>query len=277
MKLICRLLILLLPFSAYAQSPWTQKEGQAYTQLSFTSIANYSSLFGDPEYNTEREISDNTVQFFGEYGLTDRVSLFIGVPLKLIETSRQVDNTVAPITDSGVERNFGNIDFGLKYNFSSQTWVLSGSLEVEANTSTFDSSTGIRTGYDAWTVTPMFLIGRGFGKTFIQGFMGANLRSNDYSSNFRLGGEVGRKVFNKIWLIGFLDISTSLKNGKVDLPPENTLTGLYVNDQEFGAFGLKVIGEFTDYSGLTLGFGGAFFGNNVAKKGALSIGFYQKF
>ena len=43
------------------------KKGNFYTQLSFTSISGYNTLFGDPDYNTEREISDRTLQFFTEY------------------------------------------------------------------------------------------------------------------------------------------------------------------------------------------------------------------
>ena len=61
------------------------------------------------------------------------------------------------------------------------------------------------------------------------------------------------------------------------LPAENQLTGLYVNNQEYGAFGLKAIGEFSNNSGITAGYGGAFSGNNVAKQAALTFGVYHKF
>jgi len=78
-------------------------------------------------------------------------------------------------------------------------------------------------------------------------------------------------------LIGFLDISKSLENGDVILPIQHSLTGLYVNNQEYGSFGFKGIAEFTDKFGITAGFGGAFFGNNVAKQAALTFGIYRKF
>ena len=85
MKTIAKLIILILSISGYSQSPWTQEKGKFYTQLSFTSIAGYSSLFGDPDYNTERELSDRTLQLFGEYGLSDKTALLLSVPFKMIE------------------------------------------------------------------------------------------------------------------------------------------------------------------------------------------------
>lgn len=279
MKNLTKLIILLLSISAFSQSPWTQKKGKSYTQLSFTSIANYNALFGDPDYNTEREITDNTLQFFGEYGLSDKTSLLVNIPFKMIKTGDLTSPSITaiPLTSSATESSLGNIEIGLKHNFYNKKWLLSGQFSIEANTSSYDASSGIRTGYDAWSFSPLLLAGRGFGKTYVQGFLGANIRTNDYSSNFRIGGELGRKLGKHIWLIGFVDVSKSLENGDIVLPAQNRLTGLYVNDQEFGAFGLKAIGEFSDKFGLTVGYGSAFFGNNVAKQGALTFGLYQKF
>ncbi|RCS26084.1 hypothetical protein DUT90_09920 [Polaribacter sp. WD7] len=277
MKHLTKLLFLFITISAFSQSPWTQEKGKFYTQLSFTSIANYNSLFGDPEILTEREITDNTLQFFGEYGLSDKTSLLVNIPFKLIETGDLTSTNLNPTTTAATESTLGNIELGLKHNFYQKDWTISGQFSVEANTSSFDASSGIRTGYDAWTFSPLLLAGKSFGDTYIQGFLGANLRTNNYSSNFRFGGEIGSRLGKHVWLIAFLDVSSSFKNGDVVIPQENILTGLYVNDQEFGAFGLKAIGEISENFGITAGFGGAFSGNNVAKQGALNIGLYHKF
>lgn len=280
MKNTIKLIVLLLSISTFSQSPWTQKKGKAYTQLSFTTIPNYDAIFSDTDQNLFGTYSDNTVQIFGEYGLSDKTSLLVNLPLKFIAVSDFEDPRIDCVGDCGKDYNtnaLGNISLGLKHNFYNKKWVLSGQFSLEANTSTFDAVSGIRTGYDAWSFTPLFLAGRGFGKTYIQAFVGADVRTNDYSSNFKIGGEIGRKLGKKIWLIGFLDISKSLENGDVALPVQQNLTGLYVNDQEYGSFGFKGIGEFTDNFGITAGFGGAFFGNNVAKQAALTFGIYRKF
>ena len=280
MKHCIIILFLSISISSFAQSPWTQEKGNFYTQLSFTTIPNYDSLFGDPNYDTNGEITDNTIQFYGEYGFSDKTSLIVNVPLKFISIdgfeSLSIDCT-GDCTEDFNETALGNIEIGLKHNFYKKKWILSGQFTVEANTSSYTEVSGIRTGYDAFTFTPLFLAGRSFGNTYIQSFIGANIRTNDYSSNFKVGGELGHKVANRIWLIGFVDIVKSLENGDVELPAENILTGLYVNDQDYGAYGLKGIGEITEKFGVTAGFGGAFFGNNVARQAALNAGVYHKF
>jgi hypothetical protein len=273
------ILILLISISnMYGQSPWTQKKGKAYTQLSFTSISGYTGLFGDPDYSTEREITDNTLQLYGEYGLTDRTSILLNLPFKMVKAGDLTNASLIPsFSQSGSETSLGNIEVGIKHVFSQKKWIFSGQFNIEANTSSFFVNSGLRTGYDAWSFTPLFLAGRSFGNTYIQGFPGASIRTNNYSSNFRIGGEVGTKVLKHFWLIGFVDISSSFENGQIDLPVANLVNGLYINDQEYGAMGIKVIGELAKNFGVNLGFGGAFSGNNVAKRAAMTIGIYQKF
>ncbi len=278
MNKFLKIFVLFISISAFSQSPWTQEKGKFYTQLSFTTIPNYNTIFGDPEYKTPGNISDNTFQFYGEYGITNNTTLIVNLPFKSINYKQEVvcvNQPCNPINYS--ENSLGNIEIGLKHNFSKKDWVLSGQFSLEANTSSYTANSGIRTGYNAWTFTPLFIAGKSFGKTYFQTFVGANIRTNNYSSNFKIGGEYGGKISKNIWLIGFIDVVKSLKNGDVVLPTANIISALYVNDQEYGGFGFKGIAEFTENFGATAGFGGAFFGNNVAKQVALTFGVYHKF
>ncbi|MDT7831376.1 hypothetical protein RQM59_03235 [Flavobacteriaceae bacterium S356] len=278
MKKFVVLILILTVSNAYSQSPWVQKKGKAYTQLSFTSISGYTGLYGDPDYPTERKISDNTLQFFAEYGLTDKTSILLNIPFKMVKAGDLTNAAnLTPITQSGSESSLGNIEVGIKHVFSQKKWIFSGQFNIEANSGNSYANSGLRTGYDAWSFTPMFLAGRSFGNTYVQGFLGTNIRTNNYSSNFKIGGEVGTKAFKNIWLIGFVDISSSFKNGDVLIPATNQQTGLYVNDQEYGAMGIKAIAELNKNFGVNVGFGGAFSGNNVPKRAAISFGLYHKF
>lgn len=72
MKNITKLLFLFISISVFSQGPWTQEKGKFYTQLSFTTIPSYNELFGDPDYTISGEISDNTMQIYGEYGLSEK-------------------------------------------------------------------------------------------------------------------------------------------------------------------------------------------------------------
>ncbi|RLK03100.1 hypothetical protein [Tenacibaculum discolor] len=281
MKQLVIPVLFLITLNVFSQSPWTKNKNEGYIQASFTSIGSYDKIYGNPDYKPQREITDNTLQLYGEYGVTDKTTLFANVPLKMVKTGDFTEDmsVIFPsITiEEASETLLGNIQLGIKHNFSNNKWLLSGQLSIEANTSTYKENSGLRSGYDAWTFTPLFLTGRGFDSWYIQAFTGFDIRTNDYSSNYKLGGEIGYKALNWLWIAGFLDGVASLKNGDVILSQENLATGLYVNNQSYAAFGLKFIGEFNKSFGVNVGFGGAFAGRNVAKAPALSFGLYHKF
>lgn len=276
MRILLSLLLLSSTLS-FAQSPWTQKKGKAFTQISYSTISEYKALFGSPDYATERVITDNTIQIYGEYGLSDKTSLVLNLPIKLLKSGSAINPNVLALTKSDNLTAFGNMELGVKHNFYNKKWLVTGQLNIEANTSSYDKPTGLRSGIDAFTVTPLITAGRGYNKLYYQAFVGAHLRTNNYSSALKVGGEIGVKPINRLWLIAYVDVVSSFNNENRQLPLENVLTGLYLNDQEYGGFGLKAVGEFTNKFGATASFGGAFFGNNVAKKAAYNFGLYHKF
>lgn len=277
-RITLTLLLLFLTQFVIAQSPWTKKKGEGFSQLSFSSISNYNALFGQPDYNTERTITDNTIQLYTEYGLTDKITIIANLPFKLLKSEDLTFSNTTALTTNGSNNSLGNIELGIKHQLYNKKWVISGQFNIEANTNNYDKKSGLRTGYDTWTLTPTLNIGRSFKKLYVQGFSGLNVRFNNYSSNFKIGGEVGYKTLNKLWFVAYVDIVSSFKNKKDNtLPIENLLTGTYVNNQEYGAYGLKGIFEVTKKTGLTASFGGAFSGNNVAKKAAINFGVYTKF
>lgn len=280
MKTITNFLFLFICISAWSQGPWTQKKGEFYTQVSYSTIYNYNTLFGDPEYTINGNITDNTIQFYGEYGLSNTTTLIVNIPYKIIALNNYNNPAINCVGDCSEDFDvnaLGNTEIGIKHNFYRKEWLFSGQFSVEANTSSYDSNSGIRTGYDAYTFAPMAMAGKSLGKTYFQTYMGVKIRTNKYSSNLKVGGEYGYKVLKNIWLIGFLDIEKSFENGDVQLPSSQVSTGLYVNNQEYGVFGVKAIGKITNSFGVTAGLPFAFFGNNVPKQAAPTIGLYGKF
>ncbi|MFV0247704.1 MAG: hypothetical protein ACK5H1_01915 [Tenacibaculum sp.] len=261
-----------------AQSPWTEKKNEMYFQLSFSTIAGYSELFGNPSYDTERQITDNTLQLYGIYGLSNKTSLFANIPLKMVSSGKltTLSNTGSVLTNQESKVAFGNIQLGIKHNFYNNKWLLTAELGIEANTGSFYKESGLRTGYDAWTFTPLISAGRSFNTWYIQAFTGFDVRTNNYSSAFKLGGELGYKALDWLWVAGFLDGLASLKNGETTQSISNVLTGLYVNDQSYAAFGFKLIGQINNKLGINAAAGGAFAGRNVAKMAAFNLGLYYK-
>ncbi len=277
MKKLLFLPFILFTITLFSQGAWTKSKNEAYVQLSYYNIGGYTNIFGSPDYRTEREITDNTVQLFGEYGLSEKTTLLLSLPIKMIKSGDVVIEGATPITAEGSKTAFGNLAFGVKHQLYNKKWVISGQFNIEANTGTFYPELGLRSGYDTWTLAPKLNIGRSFGRFFVQGTTGVDIRFNGYSSNFKFGAEVGAKPLKPLWLIAFLDVSTSFENGDVLLPASNLLTGLYVNDQEYVAYGVKAIVEITQKFGVLANYTSAISGNNVPKRAVIGAGLYTKF
>ncbi|SIS87761.1 Putative MetA-pathway of phenol degradation [Zobellia uliginosa] len=271
-------LLFLFSVSLFSQGAWTKAKNEAYVQLSFYNIAGYSGIYGNPDYRTERKITDNTLQLFGEYGISDKTTVLLSLPVKMIKAGDVVSSTAGvPITSDGSETTLGNLVLGVKHQLYNNKWAISGQLNVEANTGSYFEASGLRSGYDTYTLSPKLNIGRGYANFFVQASTGVDIRFNDYSSSYRAGAEVGVKPIKRLWLIGFLDFSTSFENGDVVLPEANRATGFYLNDQEYLAYGIKGIVEITQKFGVLANYTSAISGTNVPKRAVLGGGIYHKF
>lgn len=277
MRRFTLLLAFLFSTALFSQGAWTKSKNEVYTQLSYYSIGGYSGIYGDPGYQSERKLTDNTIQLYAEYGATDKTTFVFSLPIKMIKAEGLVDASATPITVAGSETALGNVVIGVKQRFHQGTWVISGQLNVGLNTGKFFEESGLRSGFDTYTLSPKLNVGRSFGRFFAQGSTGVDIRFNDYSSNFVLDAELGAKPFNRLWAIAFLNLSSSFENGEVALPANNLVTGLYVNDQEYTGYGLKLIFEVSDKIGFLANYTSAISGNNVPRRAVLGGGVYTKF
>lgn len=250
-----------------AQSPWTHAKGGGYAQVAFTNIGEYSEIFGDPDYELPIQITDRTLQLYAEYSVAEKSTIIIDVPFKMLCTGLSV------IGNSDLSKNsLGNVRVAYKQGLGQlKGWTIAGIFDVEAPTGRQDlSDFPMPSGYDCWTFTPMFSVGKGFEKLYIQLFTGAGFRTNKLGKTFRGGGEIGYKLLPKLWGALFVDILLT------DQEYKETPFALYVPNQEYGGFGFKFIGELGANWGLNLGLVGAFYGRNVAKAPAITFGVYTK-
>jgi hypothetical protein len=262
---------------AWAQSPWTPKKGHGYAQMSFNLIGPYQSLFlANGESQTlSRKFNDITLQGYGEWGITNRTTLIAVIPWKIL-TSGEATNGNIPSIPSSTLSTFGNVELGFRRNFTQNKVVFSGQLMIEAPTGTFKEVSGLRSGYDAWAIVPTLSLGQGTDRLYGYVSAGTGVRNNHYSSDFRLNAEGGYKLFKKWWMIAVVNYRVSFKNGNVSFTDSNLQTGLYVNDQEYFAFGLKTIVELSPKWGLNGAAYGAGGGNYVAKSPSFNAGVYYK-
>lgn len=279
--MILILLSLTLSSFVFGQSAWTQKKGKTFAQLSYSFIGDYEKLFTNQgnDFETGRTINESTIQAYGEYGVSDDLTLVLGLPVVSISTNEVNPNSIitpVSITEDTVT-DLGNVVIGGRYKFYDKAFTVVGQLDIEANTSSDNQASGIRTGLDAWSFIPTINFGFGLPRMFFQLSTGVAIRTNDYSNSFKLKAEYGYEVLDRLWIIGFVDALQSFKNGDAITTIENAQTGLFVNDQEYIATGIKALYEFENMTGLTFAYAGAASGTAVPKSAALSFGYFVKF
>lgn len=287
MKNLVLLLIFLLFFlGSRSQSPWVNPEKSYYFQLSYSTIPEYNSLFNGKKeaFQTSRYIQDKTIQLYGEYGLNNNLTFILSVPYKLLKSGDLNPNAnfeQADIPLASTNNALGNVQISMKYKILDKKWVAAGQLRIElpANVS-YNSSSALVPGYDAFAFAPIVSFGRGWNKFYGYYWLSGIIRTNHYSEYLNTGIEGGWKPLKGFWLILYSELLYSFKNGNRNLPPPERQYGLYSNDLEFFSFGLKLLYEINFESGKKLGFiahaAGSFSGFAVAHSPLLSLGVYLK-
>ena len=279
MKFKALFFIFLFPLFAYAQSPWTPGKGKQYHQLSFTTVPAYDKLFVNVgEFELERFVTDNTLQYYGEIGLSNHFSLTAIIPLKLLKSGDLSSETpTLPIFPSGNFTALGNVQLAAKYNFYNiNDFAFSASMQVGTPSDANQKDTGLRSGFDAWSLSPSLSAGVNKEKFYSYSFLAYSWYSNEFASYIHFGIEAGAKL-NKGLIIA-IQISTlqTLTDGTY-IPSEiNLRSGLYLNGYEYTAFLIKVIKDLIPNKfGINGSLGGGT-GNLVAQSPALTFGAYFK-
>lgn len=253
---------------------WTRAQGGGYAQLGLSTIT-YNSLYGDGDVDDimlNREVSDRTFQIYGEYGLTDKLTISTSIPIKILETNEMLEPTSFfpnPL-ENGELTALGNVSLAGIYKLpQTKNWVATAKMRLDMNTTSYEAETGLRTGYDAWGFAPSLNGGYGSRYFFATSELGINLRTNNYSHQFFANFQAGLNINQIVFLISTLEILQSFENGNFD--DGNAIqTGLYLNDIQFIAF-VNKIGVFPIKNlGLWASVGGGR-GNLVARSPSLSF------
>ncbi|MCF8369097.1 MAG: hypothetical protein K9G76_08630 [Bacteroidales bacterium] len=277
---------LLFSFSSLSQSPWLPGQNNYYTHLSFTYIPEYNELFntGGDLIPTARSATDYTLQFYSEYGISNSLALSVSIPYKMLSTGKLNPNFDKPDRDIPNAANvysLGNTQLGIKYKIAAEKWVSAAQLKFDlpAQSSKAEES-GLYSGYNAWAISPVISLGRGWNKTYFYSWASYILRTNNISDHLDLGIEGGFKPSAPMWLITYVSLYKSFTDGNAQPPPAEKQYGLYSNHQEYSSFGLKAIYEIQLKNDKKMGFiallSGAFSGYLVAHAPLLSIGVYLK-
>ncbi|NJN33920.1 MAG: transporter, partial [Saprospiraceae bacterium] len=218
---------------------WTKAKNSGFYKLDFTRIASSRVFDTKEEVLPIRPTSNNTLSFYGEYGLINKLTLIGYVPFWVanrVAESKDAAGVTLPLIK---ETSFGDLDLGFRYQLYDKKGI-SVSLNVLLGLPTGNSKqvNGLLTGDGEFN--QMFKIAAGTGRTkwWTQGAIGFNNRTNNYSDELSYDFELGYKFFNDR-LLTILKINgiESLNNGTAK---ENSV-GLYANNVEFSGYGPEIL------------------------------------
>lgn len=276
MKVILPIIICLICCTStlLAQNPWAKSKGEGYLQLAYNDVTNYNELLtrGSTNRPTERRMNDQTIQFYSEIGLSKKLSLIAFVPFKLL-TSKTGQLNGSNLTTGGSLHAIGNTSIALRKGWNSGQFEQAIQIQTELPSNFQKIESGLVSGFDAFTFSSYYSIGKSFtSKTYAFLFGGALIRNNGYSNQFRWGLEVGHKIKNKIWTIFFIDHLGLLQENNKLRDSRIEANGLFLDEQMYLSPGIKCIYELKNKYFLNAGVGGAFVGQAVAAKPAFSLG-----
>jgi hypothetical protein len=287
------LLLLICNTEMQASGPWTQKKGEAYTQLAFYAIPAVNRLHINA-FKTQflnRSVFDATAQLYAEYGLLNKFTVSASLPLKFVSTGNKVlepdqamiaNGAFAPsdsILDAGLLVDLGNIFVEAKYNFYKKKILLTAHLALcaPAAIQKYNPKTALRTAHPCFGFQPSLSLGFSSKKIYTFFGTGMNFRTHNFSHQWIADFELGWKISEKAYLAVNLNANVALPGG-ANIPGSNEdiQTGLYINNQNFVAFTFKAIIPANDNIGVILSFSGGLWANNVQQGPSIGIGVYYK-
>ena len=217
------LILLLQPVFLAAQSPWVRIKAGFYTQSAWQFIPTYDAIY-DQDYSDtrklDRAITENAIQFYGEYGITRKTMVWAALPYRFLKSGDLATDALPPKVEEGSLSGLGNISLDERQNFTSEKITFSGQLRADLPNNRFDQPTGLRTGFDALTLLATLSIGQGYGKFYWYAYGGLGGRGAWKNQFINAGAEGGVKL-GKCWLIVFSELWQNVGSETYQVPPTN--------------------------------------------------------
>lgn len=276
------LLIFLLHSSKIFAGAWNLDKGRSYTQFGFTYLY-YSQLLNgfDQNIDLKRSITDNTIQFYSEYGLSKKVNLILNIPFKMVSSAESLNSVKNdPYQSDTLSENslvgISNISFGLRFGLIDRSYVLTAQLDIINKMHRYDDASGLQIGYDARFINPSLHYGKGWNRAYLQIQTGLMLNTGNYSQNVFGNIELGKRIGKKEnYLVFRADVKLPVSNGTFD--ERNAVqTGLFRDNSSFISPGLKWIGDLGRQYFLNIAAYGAVYSRFEGAQATLNFGLARK-
>ena len=241
MKCLIITVIFLFSMSYFSngQQAWTRSKGKYFAQIG-TSFLSYNSYIDNDTKSIlplGRDFVDMSVSLYGEYGLTDFLTVTGQLPFKYSASTKGQNSNV----QDGSIFGLSNINLSLTGRlFQKGGAVVSTKVRASLPSGKYDDVTGLRTGFDATSIVPSLLFGLGASKFFTSLELGYEVRNNGYTNRTMLGFQIGKRFF-KEKLIGIFGIEYYQSLGESTFNDKKSVyTGLYLSTQTFLSPNMKI-------------------------------------
>ena len=238
-------------FGMNLQAQWTQEKGKGYYKIGAWWIE------ADEHYTNTGLVDPNATRglfitnFFGRYGLNDKITLIGYIPHTRVYQNAQVFSSGREQIPGEQFSSLGDINLGTEYQVGKKKgWVYSISLSLGLPTgkNRGGSDGSYQTGDGEFNQLLRFHTGKsyqlGAQQFYAKASVGVNQRSNGFSDEFHANIETGTKVFKEKLLL-LLRSSTiqSFHNGSLDA--SNSNGSIFANNVEVVNLGGELIYRFS--------------------------------
>jgi hypothetical protein len=257
---------------------WTYMKGQGFVKLGQNVILANQRYASDGRIMEIPQTAFYLSSVFAEYGISDRVTAQAYIPFFVRNTiGAHVLTPQTEIEADGLNA-FGDVDLGIKYGFyKSDSWVSSATIifGIPSGIAEGGESGNLQTGDGEFNQMIRLDLSRSFGKAaWFSIYAGLNNRTNDFSDEYRFGGEIGTRLGNHFMAIGKLDVVQSFFNGDADPSQGGTI---FSNNTEFISPAIELAYETSSEIGFSVSAAGAFAGRNILASPNFGVGVYKKF
>ncbi|MEL6557904.1 MAG: hypothetical protein AAFQ94_06955 [Bacteroidota bacterium] len=276
---IALMLVLLQSNQVMAGGGWPQKKGSGFFKLGQYFLR--SSQYFNPEGNlisVQPRISVYNTSFYGEYGITDRLTGIVYFPFFSRSTLNNLERRNGEFVPGDEVNSVGDTDISLKYGLIvDKPIVVSARLTLGlplgnpsgGTTGTLQTGDGefnqmltIEASHSFYPVPLYATLSAGF-----------NNRTNNFSDEVRFGAEAGYTI-GKFTAVARVNMVESLMNGDGST---NSNQGVFGNNIEYLSFSSELIYSITENAGVSVSVATAFSGRQVLASPALDIGAFIKF
>ena len=259
--------------------PWPQKKRSGFYKLGFGFVR--ATTFIEPNGNRVSipTLADYTFSFYGEHGITDRLTAIAYLPLvQRLTLNRQIGKETGAVFFEGDEKTgIADADIGLRFGLAQfGGTVISAELSLGIPIGDHTQQSGLWTGDGEFNQRISVGIGHSFypAPAFVAVQAGVNNRTKGFSDEFRFDAEAGYTFGGKLTAIAKLRGLEPFRNGDDNVT--GGTGGLFANNQRYLAYGIEMAYSITEEIGFSLSVEGATRGQSILSAPAYATGLYLK-